>query len=79
LQTVPLSGRDPFESQREFVRRVLAGEVDLRADGAQLVARADEPQCTVDYREHLNSEGSPSDKVADGYRWRPGTELKRAA
>jgi hypothetical protein len=69
----------PIESQREFVRKVLAGEVDLRADGTQFVDKSQEPQRSIDYREQLNSAGSPTEQVADGYRWRPGTELRRAA
>lgn len=69
----------PIESQREFVRRTLAGEVDLRADGKQFVDKSQEPQRSINYREQLNAAGSPTEQVADGYRWRPGTELKRAA
>ncbi|RZL38654.1 MAG: hypothetical protein EOP35_05330 [Rubrivivax sp.] len=69
----------PIESQREFVRKVLADEIDLRADGTNFVTKDQEPQRSIDYREQLNSEGSPTEQVADGYRWRPGTELKRAA
>ena len=69
----------PIESQREFVRKVLADEIDLRADGQQFVDKAQEPQRSIDYREQLNAAGSPTEQVADGYRWRPGTELKRAA
>lgn len=69
----------PIGSQREFVRQVLANEVNLRADGTRFVHKDDEPQRSVDYREQLNASGSPTEQVADGYRWRPGTELKRAA
>jgi hypothetical protein len=69
----------PIESQREFVRRVLAAEVDLRADGSEFVGKDQEPQRSIDYRDRLNAAGSPTEQVADGYRWRPGTELKRAA
>ena len=36
-----------------------------------------EPQSSIDYRNHLNSQGSPSEIVAAGYNWRPGTELTR--
>lgn len=64
-----------FESQREFVRQVLAQEVDLRADGPDFVLKADEPQSSLVYRRQMNSEGSPSQVVAAGYRWAPGTEL----
>lgn len=65
----------PFESQREFVRTTLANEVDLRASGPDYVSLEEEPQSSIDYRNHMNSEGSPSEIVANGYVWRPGTEL----
>jgi hypothetical protein len=65
----------PIASQRDFVRKVLAAEVDLRADGKQFVAKDQEPQRSVLYRERLNAEGSPTELVASQYRWQPGTEL----
>ena len=34
-----------------------------------------ESQATLDYRQQLNSEGSPSDAASAGYQWAPGTEL----
>ena len=34
---------------------------------------ADAP--SVVYREQMNSNGSPSETVASGYKWKPGTEL----
>jgi hypothetical protein len=89
-----VEGRDPaevlpaevpepiaFASQREFVRKTLAEEVDLRADGPDFVQKEDEPQRSLEYRRHMNSEGSPTQVVAEGYRWTPGTELnlRRAA
>jgi rubrerythrin len=64
-----------FSSQREFVRRVLGNEVDLRARGADFVAAADESHASRAYRERINAAGSPSETVATGYRWNPGTEL----
>jgi rubrerythrin len=67
----------PFESQREFVRQTLANEVDLRTKGTEFVDLEDEPKSSIDYRNHMNSEGSPSETVAAGYMWRPGTELNR--
>lgn len=70
-----LPGPIPIASQREFVRKVLAAEVDLRADGKQFVAKDQEPQRSVLYRERLNAEGSPTELVASQYRWQPGTEL----
>jgi hypothetical protein len=69
--------RIEFKSHREFVRKVLAEEVDLRARGTQYVAKADESEASLAYREQLNSKGSPSTVVAAGYRWAPGTELAR--
>ncbi|GHA87904.1 hypothetical protein [Cognatilysobacter bugurensis] len=65
----------PFDSQRDFVREVLSGEVDLRANGPDYVPLDEESQASIDYREHMNSQGSPTEAVAAGYRWRPGTEL----
>ncbi len=67
----------PFASQREFVRATLAAEVDLRKSGTDFVSMEQEPQSSIDYRNHLNSQGSPSEIVAAGYNWRPGTELTR--
>jgi rubrerythrin len=69
----------PITSQREFVRKVLASEVDLRANGADFVGKDQEPERTLDYRRHVNSMVSPSSQVSTGYVWTPGTELRRAA
>jgi hypothetical protein len=66
-----------YESHRDFVRKVLAQEIDLRARGAQYVDAAAESQATLDYRTQINADGSPSDMVASGYQWVPGTELNR--
>ncbi len=85
-----LEGRDPaeilpetlpepvdFKSHREFVRRVLNQEVDLRANGTDFVDKAELPadHRSIQYRDQLNSEGSPSDTASAGYQWTPGTEL----
>jgi hypothetical protein len=67
-----------YESQREFVRRVLSQEVDLRARGKQFVGKAQEGNASQQYRTHMNSEGSPSEIVAAGYQWSPGTEFTRS-
>lgn len=67
----------PFASQREFVRSTLAAEVDLRANGTEIVPLEDDSSASIEYREHMNSEGSPTETVAAGYNWRPGTELNR--
>lgn len=74
-QTLP----EPIEykSHREFVRKVLSEEVDLRARGSQFIGKeeeeADSP--SVIYRSQMNSNGSPSEAIAAGYKWKPGTEL----
>ncbi len=65
----------PFESQRDFVRQVLEREVDLRARGTEIVPLEEEGETSLAYRAHMNSEGSPTETVAQGYAWRPGTEL----
>jgi hypothetical protein len=66
-----------YASQRDFVRQVLKQEVNLRAKGTQFVDLKDDSKASVDYRTYLNSEGSPTETVAAGYIWTPGTELKR--
>lgn len=68
----------PIHSQREYVRQVLAQEVDLRAKGPTFVGKNDEGQESLIYRGYLNDSGSPSEEIALGYRWSPGTELARA-
>jgi hypothetical protein len=66
-----------YQSHREFVRQVLRAEVDLRAVGTEFVPSADEPRngASVRYRNEMNGQGSPSETVAAGYTWHPGTEL----
>ncbi|WP_334186459.1 hypothetical protein [Noviherbaspirillum sp.] len=66
-----------FASQRDFVRRTLLQEADLRTNGTQFVPMDKESQASIDYRSYINSEGSPSETVAAGYIWTPGTELNR--
>jgi hypothetical protein len=68
-----------YESQREFVRKTLESEVDLRRAGTKYVPKAQEPKDSILYREQLNRDGSPSETVAEGWVWVPGTELIRYA
>lgn len=58
---------------------VLAAEVNLRTAGPAYVDKAKEPQSSLDYRNHLASEGLASDIVSAGYQWAPGGELMRKA
>jgi hypothetical protein len=68
-----------YESHREFVRQTLRNEVNLSAVDSNFVDRSQETKETRHYRSHMNSEGSPSDRVAASYIWTPGTELAAAA
>jgi hypothetical protein len=68
-----------YESQRDFVRKVLREEVDFRANGPDIVPLEEDPQRSIEFRDHLNSGGSPTELVAQGYRWTPGGELVPAA
>lgn len=69
----------PIASQRDFIRRVLAREIDLRTDGAHFVGPDAEGAASSACRQQLNGSGSPSTEAAAGYRWNPGTELTRLA
>lgn len=66
-----------YKSHRDYVRGVLASQVDLSSVGTQFVPKAQVPQDSPShlYRKQVNSQGSPSELVAAGYQWRPGTEL----
>ena len=82
-EILPAELPDPVEyrSHRDFVRKVLNEEVDLRARGTEFITAAEETEDSpsVRYRAHLNSEGSPTETVASGYSWRPGTEVVEIA
>jgi rubrerythrin len=69
----------PFDTQREFVRKTLAEEVNLRADGTEIVPKENESKLSLEYRRQVNADGSPSELVAAGYCWAPGSELKLKA
>lgn len=66
-----------YESQRDYVRNVLKQQVHLRAKGTEFIdpAKTPESEATLQYRNQLNRSGSPSDVIAEGWRWTPGTEL----
>jgi rubrerythrin len=66
-----------YESQRDFVRTVLKKEVDLRASGTEIVPKHKLPSNSPSekYQKQLNADGSPSQTVAAGWVWMPGTEL----
>jgi hypothetical protein len=78
-ELLPRTLPDPvkFESQRDFIRKTLQSEVSLRAAGPHFIDVTAEPADapSVLKREQLNRDGSPSEIVAEGYLWVPGTEL----
>jgi hypothetical protein len=74
-ELLPATLNDPFPitSQRDFVRQALAAPATNGASGPPTdpagAAASDR------YRAEREAEGSPSETVADGYRYHPGTEL----
>jgi hypothetical protein len=74
-ETLPDSVK--FESHRDFIRDTLANERQLRSNGTQVVPFEQESAASIEYREQLNSQGSPSELVATDYKYTPGTELER--
>lgn len=68
-----------YASHREYVRDVLRNEVGFNASGREMLPAEQIPSDSPSHahRQHLNSDGSPSDRVAAGYVWTPGTELVR--
>jgi hypothetical protein len=78
-EILPATLPEPIEykSHRQFVRQVLTEEVDLRARGAEFINKEEEsPDApSAVYRERINTSGSPSDTIAAGYKWKPGSEL----
>lgn len=73
----PLPDMVQFKSQRDFVRKVLAEETDLRTSGTHFVPKEQESPLSLEYRKQLNSEGIASEIASAGYDWMPGTELIR--
>ncbi|MDB5048039.1 MAG: hypothetical protein JWO30_1110 [Fibrobacteres bacterium] len=82
-ELLPIELPDPirFESHRDYIRETLSLELPLRAQGIRFItADQESPQSpSALYRKRLNSKGSPSQMVASGYRWAPGTELRAQA
>ena len=64
-----------YVSHREFVREVLREEVGLRAVGTDIVPAEPSDGASARYRKTINADGSPSQTVAAGWKWTPGTEL----
>ena len=64
-----------FKSQRDFVRKVVSEEVNLRTSGNHYVQKQEESPLSLAYRSHMNSPIIPANIASAGYNWRPGTEL----
>lgn len=77
LEVLPAELPEPikFESHRQFVRETIEAEVALTAVGTEY-GETDSPE-SLAYRAQMNSKGSPTEVVSDGYAWAPGTELSR--
>lgn len=66
-----------LEGQRGYIRDVLAREHDLHAVGIDIVPAGQVPpdSASLEASRGMNADGSPSEAVAAGWRWRSGTEL----
>lgn len=76
-EILPTSLSQPidYRSHRDFVRKVLNQEVNLRAKGFDYVPLEEDSKASIEYRRQVNAFGSPSEKIAQGYQWIPGGEL----
>ncbi len=68
-----------FSSQRKYIREILSTQVPLRTNGTKFVPAEQESMLSLEYRERVNRAGSPTERVAAGYRWMPGSELTKFA
>lgn len=68
-----------FRSHRDYLRKVIENETNLRKDGTAFVDRKEEGASSIAYRNQVNADGSPSCIVSSTYTWMPGTELMREA
>jgi hypothetical protein len=77
-EILPATMPDPIEykSHRAYVKDILSKELEIRAIGTTFT-KGEESEATIAYRERMNAHGSPSESIAAGYRWAPGTELAR--
>ena len=66
-----------FKGHREFLKETIAKETSLRKDGTEFVSEEQEGPSSLEYRDTVNADGSPSTAVSETYSWTPGTELAR--
>ena len=77
-ELIPASLPEPiqYRSHRDFVRQVLRDEVMFSSVGTEYVTSPDQESAeTRAYRAQMNADGSPTDTVAAGYVWMPGSEV----
>jgi hypothetical protein len=77
LAQTQLPPRIEFRGHREFLRETIARETALRKDGTEFVEEGKEGRTSLEYRDQVNADGSPSSAVSETYSWAPGTELAR--
>jgi hypothetical protein len=67
-----------FEPNKDYVREILASQIDLRADGLDYVFDQDLPgdHRSRRYREVVNAGGVPSEMVIDENRAQNGKEFR---
>jgi hypothetical protein len=67
-----------FEPNKDYVRDILASQVDLRTDGLNYVADSDLPDDhrSRQYRDVVNAGGVPSEMVIDDNRAQTGREFR---
>lgn len=68
-----------FQSQRDFVRKVVETETGMRKRDTAFVADDQEGETSLQYRAGVNEGGSPSRAASQTYSWTAGTELVREA
>ena len=67
-----------FEPNKDYVRQILASQIDLGADGLRYVPMSDLPagHRSRRYRDVVNADGAPSEMVIDDNRRRSGHEFR---
>jgi hypothetical protein len=66
-----------FVSNKDYVRKVLAEQIDLRTDGADYVPVEQTPGRTRRYQEQVNARGVPSEQVIEENRSKNGREYRQ--
>jgi hypothetical protein len=65
-----------FASNKDYVRKVLAEQIDLRTDGVDYVPADQTPGRTRRYQERVNAGGVPSEQVIEENRSKQGREYR---